>query len=435
MRPFQSFVSELRHLVTQAGEGFAEGFPEAAVLNALNGAPSKALNRLVSRTELRDSGVFFTGSEFAQRAARRVVATITPDAMILDPACGAGDLLIACSTALQTSPNLTATLNEWSQRLVGRDLFMEFVEATKLRLILSAAQTQRVSGEHYLGAVLHSASHFPLIRQHCGLGDAEAITAATHIVMNPPFALVDAPDGCKWASGKVNAAALFVDTCLEHARLGTQIVAILPDVLRSGSRYKEWRDSVERRASIREIELWGQFDTDVDVDVFLLHLEAGSSSPTRSWLEAGDAQSRTVSDLFEVSVGPVVDYRDPHEGQIYPFVRPRGLAKWETVTEVQEQRLFSRRAIEPPFVVVRRTSRPGDTHRAVATIIDTRSPVAVENHMIVLRPRSGNRAHCQDLMRLLRTSEASAWLDERIRCRHLTVSALEELPWVENLDA
>jgi len=36
---------------------------------------------------------------------------------------------------------------------------------------------------------------------------------------------------------------------------------------------------------------------------------------------------------------------------------------------------------------------------------------------------------CRELLRSLKDERTTHWLDERIRCRHLTVAALDELPW------
>jgi hypothetical protein len=80
---------------------------------------------------------------------------------------------------------------------------------------------------------------------------------------------------------------------------------------------------------------------------------------------------------------------------------------------------------------VRRTSRPGDEHRAVATIVVCDRPVAVENHLLVCRPRDGSGTACQTLLDVLQRPETTSWLDRRICCRHLTVSAVRSIPWWE----
>jgi hypothetical protein len=80
-------------------------------------------------------------------------------------------------------------------------------------------------------------------------------------------------------------------------------------------------------------------------------------------------------------------------------------------------------------VVVRRTTRPDRQNRIVGTLITGDKPVAVENHLIVLQPRDGSENLCRKLQESLSAKETVRWLDERIRCRHFTVTALRELPW------
>jgi hypothetical protein len=36
---------------------------------------------------------------------------------------------------------------------------------------------------------------------------------------------------------------------------------------------------------------------------------------------------------------------------------------------------------------------------------------------------------CRELLDILKDDQTTHWLDQRIRCRHLTVAALDELPW------
>jgi hypothetical protein len=46
-----------------------------------------------------------------------------------------------------------------------------------------------------------------------------------------------------------------------------------------------------------------------------------------------------------------------------------------------------------------------------------------------LIPHDLSLESCKELILRLRSMETDEWLNERIRCRHLTVSALNELPW------
>lgn len=55
--------------------------------------------------------------------------------------------------------------------------------------------------------------------------------------------------------------------------------------------------------------------------------------------------------------------------------------------------------------------------------------MAVDNHLIVAEPLTGGAARCQELLEVLDGPKVVHWLDERIRCRHLTVTVVRSLPW------
>lgn len=56
-------------------------------------------------------------------------------------------------------------------------------------------------------------------------------------------------------------------------------------------------------------------------------------------------------------------------------------------------------------------------------------PLAVDNHLITAKPQNGGEVECKRLLEVLESPEVSRWLDERIRCRHLTVGVVRSLPW------
>ncbi len=430
MRSYRPYVTQLDGLLSEVAKGSLTLELQGRVREALDGEAASELRRLVPLADLRANGVFFTGSQLARVAVRDILPTIDRNAVILDPACGAGDLLLACTAGLPTETSHNGTLKNWGQKLVGRDLQPELIEAARRRLWLAASLGigQRNSHRFHNSA----ATAFPEIEVGCGMSDLRAIAAATHIVMNPPFTMVDAPEKCSWAAGKVNAAALFLEAILCKASPRTRIVAVLPDVLRSGSRYGKWRELVAKKAHTDRLEIFGLFDTLTDVDVFVLQLQIlDSSEPCRTlpWSARARSADICVGDRFRIQVGPVVDYRDPHAGPEYPFIHSRDLHPWKTLTRIAKNRRFRGRVVSPPFVAVRRTSRPGDRHRAIGTLIEGRVPYAVENHLITLRPNRGAVQACRELLRVLRDERTTKWLDQRIRCRHLTVSVLRELPW------
>jgi hypothetical protein len=433
MKAFRPYVGRLEELLARSMRTSGDATFPKDLDAALDGQPSAELRRRVPIDVLRETGAFFTGSAMANQAIAAAGLRLTPDVKMLDPACGVGDLLVAFVSHLPCSSNLNSTLRSWGRQVLALDLQADFVRATKLRLALAAIRRQSPTSRTKLPSLDEL---FPGIGLGSGLVEEDAYKQATHILINPPFTLVDAPRACAWASGKVNSAAVFMDACMSHSEPGTQIIAILPDVLRSGSRYAKWRQLFEDRVALRKIQIIGRFDRHTDVDVFIAvgqirKKPTSARMPRFEWVPREQSGGIRVSDKFEVSVGAVVSYRDPHEGAWYPFIQARDLPSWEAVSAICHHRRFNGTIFRPPFVVVRRTSRPGDKNRAVGTVIRGRGQIAVENHLLVLRPKDRTVATCEQLLAVLRESEANEFLDRRIRCRHLTVSALSELPWEE----
>ena len=428
MKEFSKYVEELRQLSKASNTAHPSGEREfAAITAALDGGAGRALRRLVDLEDLRTQGAFFTGSALSKRAARLLGKTLSRRSVILDPACGAGDLLLACAEQLPRPRQASARLPRWESQLLGRDLNSAFVEAARLRLALLAGRHKLLPDQS------RTRKRFTGVAVACGMSDSDAIGAATHIVMNPPFTLREAPEGCGWGSGLVNSAAVFLHSILNAAKPGTHIVAILPDVLRSGWRYRAWRQEIQQTCDLRYVGLGGQFDPQTDVNVFLLHLNVRrkpkkNTRGSRAW-KAPRRTQRTVEEAFNVSVGPVVDYRDAHTGQWQKFIRSKALAPWTRLEDLSTHRRFEGRLIPSPFVAVKRTSRPDDAHRAVATLVNLDEPAAVENHVLVLQPKDGSVKTCKRLLKLLADPQTSVRLNKRIRCRHLTVGVLRELPW------
>lgn len=176
------------------------------------------------------------------------------------------------------------------------------------------------------------------------------------------------------------------------------------------------------------VEPYGQFDAWTDVDVFTLKATRAEGGPAIAWWRKDEAERR-VEDRFEVSVGAVVPHRDPEEGKESPYICARDLAGQDEHWAGTIRRRHPGRVFRAPFVAVRRTSRPAAGGRRVpATIVRCKDPVLAENHLLICRPRDGSLRTCAELVAVLASAEAGAWLDARIRCRHLTVTALRELP-------
>ena len=426
MKEFAPFVATLRDLdsLVKLGPGAAT---EAQLASALDGGAQRALRALVDGEKLKQHGAFFTGTRLSRHATALLASSLSPRSVVLDPACGAGDLLLAAAAALPRRRDSGTLIDSWSQRILGRDLLPSFVEAARLRLTLLAKRQDPNC------RLADMASSFPNIRTGCGLSDEGSFAQATHVVLNPPFTKVTAPNDVGWARGSVNYAGVFLDSCIGRARAGTRIVAILPDVLRSGWRYRAWRQSVLRRCDLSHVALGDQFDDCADVHVFLLSLVVRSdpkrSTPSANAWRAPRRTRNTLRDMFDLSVGPVVEYRHPHRGDWHPFLNAKVLEPWSTITHIDGRRRFTGRLVSPPFVAVKRTSRPEDQHRAVGSIVATSVPLAVENHVVILRPRDGSLSTCRRLLGVLADKDTTRRLNLTIRCRHLTIDALAQLPW------
>jgi hypothetical protein len=338
--------------------------------------------------------------------------------------------LIAATDRLSVQPDLRVTLRAWAKVLRGYDIHENFVEATRLRIVLAAlARGSRARG----------AAPEDLTQLLTGIRVTDGLLAdfadVDVILMNPPYGSRPAPTDCSWASGLVSDAAVFTDQLLRAIQPRTKIVGILPDVLRTGTRYRKWRREIEQRVNIAALNIVGIFDSWADVDVFTIHGDTRAvrdeQASSTNWWEAHTAGSR-LNNLFDVHVGAVVPHRDPDLGPWRKYLHARTISNLKkfNVTEAPSRR-FERRTFRPPFVVIRRTSRPDDRQRAVGTIIVGDHQVAVENHLIVVSPHSRTLRDCEELIQVLRRDATTEWLNERIRCRHLTVGAVADIPWPE----
>jgi hypothetical protein len=397
------------------------------VAAALDGEASRRLRAAVPIGERRRDGVFFTSRAIADRLLGSETRTIRRSDTIADPACGAGDLLLAAARALPCEHTVRRTLKTWGERLVGRDLDPVLVRTTLLRLALLASS--RV-GRAWSGDEEALIGLLPAI----AVGDGHSLdldSRNTLVLLNPPYGAIVADE--PWASGRISRAAVFVSHVVERLAPGASIRAVLPDVLRSGSNYRRWRLHMEQALDLRHPQAVGRFDAWTDVDVFLLRgrRRAGKETRHAAWWpdESGPGLHATVGDHFTVSVGPVVPHRDRQSGDESPYLRARDLPLGGAYRPGAVKLRHSGRRFAPPLVVVRRTSRPSrEGSRLTATLIRGRVPVLVENHLLVCEPKDRRLATCERLMTALTTDEMTTWFDQRLRCRHLTVVALRSAP-------
>ena len=414
MREYLHFVVHLDSLLRDLANG---NIRQKEIQRALNGGATTALRRLVPHDARRSAGAFFTPTKIANATTQLLQGRLTSESVVYDPACGAGDLLLAAARAL---PCERMPRDTWSHRIIGRDLCPEFTAAARRRLLLEALRDPS----------LNPLPQFPRVRTGCGFSGVVGFREATHVVVNPPFGLHPAPPGVPWASGRVSEAATFFWRLLNRLRPGTEVVAILPDVLRSGTNYTAWRRAIAQRADLRSVHFFGQFDHATNVHASLFDFVArkfDAAAPLSGWIDPQVAAGSRVGDHFDVHVGSVVHYRDAHCGARYPYVHSGNLPPWSTMRSVHDTRLTVRAPVDPPLVVVRRMSRPGDPQRAVAAIVALDEPVILDNHLLTLTPRHGGLRACQRLLAELRRPVTTEALNRRIRCRHLTVGALADL--------
>ncbi len=360
-------------------------------------------------------GAFFTPDEMATELCAGASGRIQAGAPTIDPAIGDGQLLLAAAAHLPTRNTLDATMEAWGKVLYGGDIEASFVHAARKRLIAAAAK--RV-GEHAPKDV--PLDWLPGIRLQ-DFAAREDLGEFDVFLLNPPFTHERAK-ALKWASGKVNTAAVFVHRIAEHATPGSAVSAILPDVLRSGSRYEAWRKSIDHLMPSSSISPWGAFDDDTGVDVFLGDFQVGHSGPSRAWTPP-PGESHRLEQSFNLKVGPLVDYRAPKEGKVVRYL-DRDWIRDGTI----HKRKFRGPLIDGPFVTVHRTSAPRDTPRLRARTMAESGSYAVENHLITVKPRSGQLRDCERLVKWMQTKSIREWVNERAACRHLTIRLLRNLP-------
>lgn len=409
-----------------------------AVKHLLNGAASDALRQFVSSETRATDGIFFSGKALAKYVASLISDQIRRGATIADPACGAGDLLLACAERI--SIDRLDSAGTWDERFIGLDVHPEFVSAARSRLALLFSHRVRTAKKAKTVETI-SATAFHRMVSGNFFENIETIADADCVVMNPPFAMVAAPKNCTWASGSIQLAGQFLTTVLENAKAGQEIVAVLPDVLRSGTRYARWRDLVADGSVIKKVHVYGRFDLKTDVDVFVLHLtkELPTASRKNSNRKKWNAplsvplETQTLKDLCKVSVGAYVPFRAKQEAKEVRYLSVK-TATPDGEISASEKCNFDGTLHATPFVVIRRTSNPSDSRRVIPTLVTTPAYIAVENHLIVLTPHDGTLKSCRKIMSKLGEDYVDNWMNQVIRCRHLTTAAVKNIPLVNPND-
>jgi len=431
MKEYNEFVQTLR-LGVQTFVTTPKEFWKDTAIKYTDGLAADELRRLVNIETRREYGAFFTDSLLAKKVLELLKPSFTSKSFIYDPAVGAANLLIAVSDYIKKS----GVNFNYKDHLLGTDIHTEFVEAAKLRLQINSLLNQ--SKSNISNKSLEFKKDISIIPGD-GLLQNAFYKKATHIFVNPPFNQITTEEKLSWSNGKVSAAALFIDKIIQHSNPRATIIAILPDVLRSGSRYEKWRAMVNKECTIEKTELLGQFDKYADVDVYaIIMTKRGKvvraiTEYKKANTEKTNNTKKTINDMFDVCVGPVVDNRDAKKGPTLPYIVSRGLQGWSVQENVDLIRQYQGRSFKSPFVAVKRTSRMGDAQRAVATIINMPTPVFVDNHLIILKPISGTLRDCKKALEILKDKQTDYWLDDKIRCRHLTVKIVSEIPFINTI--
>lgn len=402
-------------LMNEEGEG-----AEASLEALLGCTTTDTINALLGRELRRADGIFFSGPAWSSRL--REAMPHGPFGRFVDPSCGIGDLLIEMARSLPLSTSLDLTLESWSKQFFGMDLHMPLAQLAGYRLQALAMRRHDVQAPAYLDPQLVK----QFASQDALLGPWD-LRAGDCVLMNPPFQAVLSPGWSQYCGGRVSAAALFLERALTDAPDGATIVALVPEAIRSGSRFARLRDFMRSRGSIHQFTACGRFSAEADIDVAIVSITVGPVPASSSNSAAVENKEPTLSDLATIRVGTVVPHRDPKTLTSRPFLDVDGAPIWQQV-EVHRRARYGGTAFRPPFVVVRRTSSPSDRERARGTLIKGKEPVMVENHLLVLLPAKKTLKACKEIMSSLSDPRTTSWLNEMLRCRHLTVRVMRQLP-------
>jgi hypothetical protein len=392
----------------------------------LNGAPYKAFRQAIDLADRRDAGTFFSGPAIATRLAELLGSEVPEQSLVVDPTCGMGDLLLAYAERLPMSGSLSDTIAAWGERLGGLDLRDDLVRMTKVRLVMLA----RARGG-FGGLVEEIDDIFPMIQVGSAFDESPILAKADGFLFNPPFGQTTPSVEPQWSAGQINAAALFLDALVDGPSGPRPIAAVLPEVLRCGSRYGRFRDHLTRKGFGGTFASLGRFDAWTDVDVFVSLLKPSDADGL--WADLAQPAEATVGSEFLIRVGTVVPHRHELAGSRHAYLCARTTPAWDKGFEPTQSRLFSGTVFKPPFVVVRRTSSPSDRQRAVGTVIIGNQDVAVENHLIVAKPMNGGVDACRKLLERLKSSSTTKHLNRVLRCRHLTTGAVAGIPLREDV--
>lgn len=409
----------------------AFGVPTATCVdlsNVLNGAPYEKFRKEVALDVRRSRGAFFTAPLLAERTARELISRTGITSKVVDPCVGMGDLLLAYARHLPVGSRIEDTLADWGEVLHGMDVCGDLARTARLRLKALALYRHGLRYDK-----LRLSGEFPNIKAGDFFDNIETLADSPAIFINPPFQQSRAKERLGWSSGQVSMAAIFLSKLLENVGPSTSVMAILPEVLRCGSRYAKLREHIASLGFGGQYTSHGRFDQHADVDVFSTLLSRNDLSGV--WAPPGrNHEQQVLSDKFEVRIGPVVPHRTANKGVWRKYICAKSVPLAAESFEPQSCIRFTGTVFDAPFVVLRRTSGPSDKRRSNPTAIVGDRPVAVENHLIVLLPkdRENGLENCQAACRVLRSERTQDYLNTEMRCRHLTKTVVQNIPWSDD---
>src|SRR3546814_12547600 len=121
--------------------------------------------------------------------------------------------------------------------------------------------------------------------------EAPRIARADGILFNPPVGQTSEHSAKEWGSGRISAAALYLDDLVTLRTPGTPIAAILPEVLRCGTRYERFRARIQKAGLSGTFISHGTFDRWTDVDVFTTLLESRNGTLWKTVDSTGNVRS------------------------------------------------------------------------------------------------------------------------------------------------
>ena len=459
-----------RRVVNKAVADLADGLDYSAV-------DARSINlvyeHLAVTPELRkELGIFYTPTEFANQVLDTLpIESIAPeDRLVLDPACGSGNLLLAAQERIEAiAPGAWSTpqTHEWLKaHLFGWDIDPVSVEIARLSLLLSAlplGNNWRVERQDVLGPTL------PDIRP-------------TVLVSNPPW---HNPRGAR-----KETAGAFVDRSVRLLADGGLLACVLPATWLTSSTAKASRTLLSEHCEV--FEVWrlprDVFAPEARVACAVVFARKGVNAKRTSfafrWVGAGKSRRDTflrqrlatyqglapsLRDGQALTWGPLQEFledRAPErvadiaavvsgvvqQGTPTPArngrlrVLPRGAA-YVPYRELDLESTITLRSLadftpsgrdvsrfSSPQVLVQAHRNP-DTPWRVRPILD-RHGVIPTNAWHAVVPNRNAQVDAEALMAVFASGLANVWVHACAATKNIPVTALESLPlpspWAEH---